>query len=81
MRTITGGLVGATLGYACLTVLANAEPWPYYTIRSFVTGETAMIQIVQHPADWWVRAAMYFGVPVVGALVGMRWVRDTSSSR
>jgi hypothetical protein len=75
-RTIFYGFGGAFVGYACLTILANLEDWQFYTIRSFVTGETAMSEITQHPADRWVMHGLVFGFILGGAAVGFWLARQ-----
>ncbi len=79
-RTILYGLGGAFLGYVGLTILANLEDWQFYTIRSFVTGEIAMSEITQHPADRWVMFSLIFGFILGGAAVGFWLARRHSRS-
>jgi hypothetical protein len=72
-RTVAFGLAGALNGYGVLTILANLEDWQFYTLRSFVTGETAMSEITQHPADWWLRMILLFSAVLGGATAGF-WI-------
>lgn len=71
-KTVLFGLGGAILGYVLLTILANLEPWQFYTIRSLVTGKTVMSEIVAHPADRWVQVALFLGFIFGGTYVGFR---------
>lgn len=74
-RTIFYGFGGAFVGYVFLMVLANLEDWQFYTIRSFVTGETAMSKITEHPADRWVMLGLVFSFVLGGAVVGFCFAR------
>jgi hypothetical protein len=65
-------LLGVLAGYVCLTILANMENFQFYTIRSFVTGEEHMSQIVQHPADEWVAPVLLLVFCPMGAMVGWK---------
>ena len=82
-RNVTFGFGGAFGGYVILVVLANMESWQFYTIRSTFTGETAMANITMHPADPWIKLAIFAtcigGGLVVGLLVGRRGSRRTST--
>jgi hypothetical protein len=72
VRNTLGGLTGAAIGYFALCIAANLENWQFYTLRSFVTGRTAMSQIVADPADRWVTPVLLVlfvsGAAVAGAL-------------
>lgn len=76
-RTVLYGLLGTFIGYICLTILANLEDRPFYTIRSLVTGETAPVKIMEHPADHWVLKSLMIGFILGGALVGI-WLARPS---
>jgi hypothetical protein len=69
-RYIVRGLVGAAVGFTLWIIAGNREDLSFYTIRSFVTGKTAMSEIMEHPADPWV----YWGLVTVfiggGAALG-----------
>ena len=65
------GFVGAFVGYVILFVLANIEPWQFYTIRSTFTGERAMADIVSHPADIWICRALFIITIGGGGLAGL----------
>jgi hypothetical protein len=67
------GFGGAFVGYILLTILANMESWQFYTIRSTLTGETAMSQITQHPADRWIVFGLFASLVFGGAFTGF-WV-------
>ena len=67
------GFGGAFVGYVLLTILANMEDWQFYTIRSTITGETAMSQIVQHPADRWISLSLFIIFVFGGAFAGF-WI-------
>ncbi|MEQ8787000.1 MAG: hypothetical protein RIC55_11900 [Pirellulaceae bacterium] len=79
-RTVLYGLLGAVLGYFLLSFLAALEPWPLYTVRSLVTGVTAMSRITQHPADLWTIRSLVFTCVIVGAALGMRLARRSGTS-
>ncbi|MDB5340423.1 MAG: hypothetical protein JWN70_6042 [Planctomycetaceae bacterium] len=70
-RTFVYALVGLFCGFMCLTVFRNLEDWPFYTIRSFVTGKTAMYDITEHPADRWVMVGLPFVFLFGGAFIGI----------
>jgi hypothetical protein len=74
-KTVVFGLGGALIGYIFFTILANLEPWQFYTIRSFVTGKTAMSDITAHPADPWVQLGLFLGFIFGGTYVGFRIAR------
>jgi hypothetical protein len=80
LRTVLFGFGGAFVGYVFLTFLANMESWRFYTIRSTLTGETAMSQITQHPADRWIVSGLFvsfvFGGAFLGFLVARRNTRN-----
>lgn len=81
-RYILAALVGAVGGYLCLIVAANLEDWQFYTIRSFVTGQSVMSQIVEHPADRWVVPVLSVVFVSFGSALGIflaRWFRTTGS--
>ena len=65
------GFGGAFAGYVLLIVLANMEDWQFYTIRSTITGETAMSQIVQHRADRWIFLLLHILFVLGGAFAGI----------
>lgn len=64
-------VAGVTIGFVALFVYANSEDWVYYSARSFVTGRTAMSEIVDHPADFWVCLAIPAVFLTVGGVVGV----------
>ena len=74
LRTVLFGFGGAFLGFMFLTILANMESWQFYTIRSTLTGETAMSQITQHPVDRWIVFGLFVSFIFGGAFTGF-WVR------
>jgi hypothetical protein len=63
--------VGGATGYLCLTILANLEDWQFYTLRSLVTGKSAMYEIVDHPADAWVVPVLLVLFIFTGAASGV----------
>jgi hypothetical protein len=67
------GFGGAFFGFMFLTILANMESWQFYTIRSTLTGETAMSQITQHPVDRWIVFGLFVSFIFGGAFTGF-WV-------
>jgi hypothetical protein len=71
--TALHGFGGAFAGYAALTILANLEPWDFYTIRSALTGETAMSRIIEHPADRWIILGLFISFIFGGAFAGF-WI-------
>lgn len=73
LRTVLFGFGGAFLGFMFLTILANMESWQFYTIRSTLTGETAMSQITQHPVDRWIVFGLFVSFIFGGAFTGF-WV-------
>jgi hypothetical protein len=64
-------VVGAVIDYLCLTVVANLEDWQFYTLRSFVTGRLAMVEIVDHPADRWIVPILLTAFVTAGAVGGI----------
>ena len=76
-RTVVFGMAGSVIGYILLTILANLEQWQFYTIRSFVTGRTAMSEIVEHPADGWVQLILLLVFTFGGLYAGLRIARRT----
>lgn len=70
-RYFWAALVGEAVGYLCLFILANAEDWQYYTIRSFVTGKTAMSDIIMHPADRWIAPILFVTFIFSGSILGI----------
>jgi hypothetical protein len=79
-QTIIFGVVGAFLGYLCLSIFANLEGWQFYTVRSLVTGETSMQGITEHPADRWVVLSLFVGFVFGGAFVGV-WLTRRRAGR
>ena len=73
LRTVLFGFGGAFFGFMFLTILANMESWQFYTIRSTLTGETAMSQITQHPVDRWIVFGLFVSFIFGGAFTGF-WV-------
>lgn len=51
---LLGVTIGASFGVVGWIIGANLEDWQFHTIRSWITGETVMSEIIQHPADIWV---------------------------
>ena len=82
-RYAFSALAGAFAGYMLLVVLANLEDFQFYTLRSAVTGRTAMSQIVEHPADRWIAPALFVVFLSAGAVAGVlaaRWCRIVPKS-
>ena len=71
MRYVFAGLAGACCGYLACTVAANLEQFQFYTIRQWVTGKTAMSEIIYHPADRWIIPAIVGFFVLSGAGWGM----------
>jgi hypothetical protein len=78
-RYVLAGLAGAVAGYMGLTVWANLERWQFYSVRSLVTGRSAMSEIVAHPADRWVVIALFAAFIGGGAAVGILAARRSRS--
>ena len=74
-------LAGAAVGYFCCVFAANLEDWQFYSIRSFVTGRTAMSEIVAHPADGWVFDVIWTLFVAGGATVGVLVAQQFQSGR
>jgi hypothetical protein len=72
LRYLLSALAGAFVGYVCLALFANLESFQFYTIRSFVTGQSAMSEIMEHPADQWVGLVIWVVFLGCGAAVGVR---------
>jgi hypothetical protein len=51
---VFAAIAGALFGYFACFVYANSEDVMYYSLRSYITGETALSKIVDHPADRWI---------------------------
>lgn len=79
--TILYGIGGAFLGYVCIITFANLEDRPFYTIRSFVTGETAPVLIMEHPADAWVINGLMFAFILGGAAAGLWLARRHTAAK
>jgi len=77
-HTILYGIGGAFFGYIMLTILANMEVWQFYTIRSTLTGESGMSQIVSHPADRWIVLGLFIVFVFGGACAGFWCARRKS---
>ncbi len=77
---LTAALVGASVGFLCLTIAANLGEWSFYTLRSLVTGRTAMSEIVYHPADTFVVPLLLVVFVGGGAMSGV-WLRKRFVSR
>lgn len=75
---IVYGVIGAFFGFVLLTVLASMESRPFYTIRSTLTGESAMSRIVAHPADDWILLGLASGFILGGTYAGFRISRGDS---
>jgi hypothetical protein len=63
---IGGAIVGALL----LVTLAQFERLEFYALRSFLTGESDVAEIVSHPADVWILTVLFVAVVFGCALVG-----------
>jgi len=76
LRYTVWTIAGVVAGFLGLILLANWEGFQFYTIRSLVTGKTAMSEIVSHPADRWVVPVLYAvflgGGAVAGVLIARR---------
>jgi hypothetical protein len=59
LRHTAYGFGGAFVGYVLLVIFANLESWQFYTIRSAITGESAMSRITMHPADPWIKLGLF----------------------
>jgi len=59
VRNAVYGFGGALVGYVSLVIFANLESWQFYTIRSAITGESAMSRIIAHPADPWIKLGLF----------------------
>jgi hypothetical protein len=62
---------GAAVGIVCYIIAGNLEDWPFYAIRSRITGSSAMSQIVEHPADAWVTRLLLVAFVSLGASLGV----------
>ena len=71
LRYLLFAIAGAAIGYVGLFIYANSEEWVFYSLRSYATGEKAMSQIVQHPADYWVCLSVWTSFIGGGALSGL----------
>lgn len=70
LRTLVFGIGGAFIGYVALTIFANMEDFQFYSIRSTLTGESAMSEITAHPADSWIFLGLFITFVFGGALTG-----------
>jgi len=57
------------------------EAWQFYTIRSTLTGETAMSRIVAHPADRWIVLGLFTSFVFGGAFAGFWVARHNARAR
>jgi hypothetical protein len=83
-RFTLSAIAGAAVGYFCLAIAANAEDWQFYTLRSYITGRTAMSEIVHHPTDRWVMAVLLAVSILGGAVAGVlaaRWFEPGTARR
>lgn len=80
IRKAVAAIGGALVGYLCLTVMANLERWQFHSIRSWVTGKSAMSDIVAHPADQWVIPVLLVAFVCGGAACGV-WIASQLKSR
>jgi hypothetical protein len=71
VRAALAGAAGGICGYLACAVAANLEAYQFYTVRRWVTGESVMSSIVQHPADRWVTPAIVILFVSVGVAAGV----------
>jgi len=84
VRYILAVVGGAIAGYVALTIAANLEDWQFYSLRSLVTGRSAMSEIVDHPADRWViplLLAVFVGGGAVAGVLLVEWSRLRTRSK
>jgi hypothetical protein len=74
-RSLAGLLVGAGVGYLAWAIASNLENWQFYTIRRWVTGKSAMSEIVEHPADLWIGLFLLALFILLGAISGLAVAR------
>ena len=72
---------GAGNGFFVAIVVGNFENFAFYSVRSWVTGRTAMSDIVRHAADGWIIPAIYGLLVVTGAAVAIIAARLLQASK
>ena len=71
LRFLLSAIGGAAVGYVCLVIYGNSEDRVFYSLRSWATGQSAMSQIVQPPADWWVYLGVWVALVGGGVMIGI----------
>src|SRR5262249_14675971 len=66
-----GILIGTCGGYLAFVLAYNLEDWPFYRLRSWVTGKTAIAEIIEQPADDWITLVLLLLLILSGVTIGI----------
>jgi hypothetical protein len=84
IRYFLAVLIGTCCGELAFTIARHLEGFPFYTIRQWVTGKSAMSEIIYHPADNWIIPALEVFFDLSGVALGLLivwWFQSVKNRR